>query len=169
MLTALGKIWLAVLWAMMIAAALYVAAILCAITYSVLWRNLGWSYTPYSIALIEYGFLYILFLGAPLLVRERGHVFVELLIGALPTRTRTILSRGIAGFCAAICFVWAWYTGQQFLFYWNDPMSFDPLRAGLDLKLWISTLPMPVGFAAMGVEFLLLVGNSRLMHDRLAE
>lgn len=153
---------------MMVAAALYVAAILGTIVYTVVWRSLGWSYTPYSVAFIEYGFLYILFLGAPLMVRERGHVFVELLIGSLRGRARQMLSRTIAAVCAVICLVWTWYGGRQFLYYWGDPYSFDALRAGLNLKLWISTLPVPVGFFAMGVEFLRLVAGREILHDRAA-
>ena len=54
---------------------------------------------------IEYGFIYVLMLGGPWLVRVRGHIHIELLTAALPPTPRALLSRLVAALCVLTCFV----------------------------------------------------------------
>lgn len=163
-LQAADRVWDGFLWLLMAAAALCIGLIMVAIVYVTIFRTMGWSYTPYANMAIEYGFVYILFLGSPWLIRQRGHIYIEMLTAALPERPRRALSRVIAVACAAICFVWAWYTWQLFVERWNDPMAFDELRAQFDLHLWISTIAFPFGFLLMGIEFLRFAFTREPMH-----
>ena len=167
-LKALDRLWERLLWLLMAIAAVYVGMIMVLIVYVTIFRAAGWSYTPYANIAIEYGFVYILFLGSPWLIRQRAHIYIELLTAAIPERARRILSRGIVIAGAAICFVWTWYTWQLFVERWNDPMAFDELRAQFDLRLWISTIPFPVGFFMMGVEFLRFAFTKETMHVGIA-
>jgi TRAP-type C4-dicarboxylate transport system permease small subunit len=167
-LRALDRQWGRLLWLLMAAASVYVGMIMVMIVYVTVFRAAGWSYTPYANIAIEYGFIYILFLGSPWLIRNRGHIYIEILTALIPAAARHVLSRAIVIVCAAICFVWAWYTWPLFVERWGDPMAFDELRAQFDLHLWIGTLPFPLGFFLMGVEFLRFVFTHQPMHAGIA-
>ncbi len=167
-LRALDRLWTGLLWLLMAAAAVYVGMIMVMIVYVTVFRTAGWSYTPYAHIAIEYGFIYILFLGSPWLIRNRAHIYIEILTAMIPDRARHVLSRAIVIVCAATCFAWAWYTWQLFAERWDDTMSFDELRAQFDLRLWIATLPFPLGFFLMGAEFLRFAFTVQPMHSGLA-
>jgi TRAP-type C4-dicarboxylate transport system permease small subunit len=168
LLRALDRLWSRLLWLLMAAAAVYVGMIMVLIVYTTVFRTAGWVYTPYANISIEYGFVYILFLGSPWLIRHRAHIYIEILTALIPEATRRVLSRAIVIVCAAICFVWAWYTWPLFAERWADEMAFDELRAQFDLRMWIGTLPFPLGFFLMGVEFLRFVFTAQPMHSGLA-
>ncbi|SVE22909.1 uncharacterized protein METZ01_LOCUS475763, partial [marine metagenome] len=168
MLKAADDLWGKVLWGLMGVAAVYVALIMIAIVYVSAFRFFGLPYNPYTFPFIEYGFIFVLFLGSPWLIRNRGHVYIELLTAALSARHRKILSRIICLIAGLVCAVWAWYTWFLFLERFEDIMAFDELRAQFDIPLWISTVPFPVGFFLMAIEFLRFVFVSHPMHTGLA-
>ena len=167
-LSVVDRVWGRLLWLLMAIAAVYIGVIMMSIVYTTIFRSAGWSYTNHAFTLIEYGFPYILFLGAPWLVGTRSHIYIELLTAALPERPRVILSRIIVLACAAICFVWVWYTWALLIERVNDPMAFDELRAQFDIPRWLGTLPFPFGFLLMGIEFLRLVFTKEPMHTGIA-
>ncbi len=164
-LRALDRVWAGLLWALMALAALYIGFIMLAIVYVTIFRSAGWAYNQFVFTLIEYGFIYILFLGSPWLVRTRGHVYIELLTAAVPERSRKALSRGIATLCAVICLVWAWYTLGIFIEQLEDPLAFDELRDDRGMRLWTITVSYPVGFLLMAVEFLRYIFGREIMHS----
>ncbi|HSA89456.1 MAG TPA: TRAP transporter small permease [Burkholderiales bacterium] len=149
---------------MMAAAALYVGLMMATIVYYTSCRALGIAYSSFSFAFIEFGFIYVLMLGGPWLVRTRGHVHIELLTAAVPERVRQVLSRTVAALCVLTCLALAWYTG---LLTWNEYAGnkYDELRAHLDIKRWIITVSMPVGFGLMGIEFVRYVFGRELLHS----
>ena len=164
-LRAVDKAWAGLLWAMMALAALYIGFIMVAIVYVTIFRSAGWAYNQFVFTLIEYGFLYILFLGSPWLVRTRGHVYIELLTAAVPERSRAALSRGIAALCAGICLVCVWYTWGIFLEHAEDTLAFDELRDDRGMRLWTVTIAYPIGFLFMAVEFTRFVFGPQTMHS----
>ncbi len=167
-LRALDRLWARLLWLLMAAAAVYVGMIMVMIVYVTVFRTFGWSYTPYANISIEYGFICILVLGSPWLIRNRAHIYIEILTALIPEAARRVLSRTIVIVCAATCFVWAWYTWQLFAERWGDTMAFDELRAQFDLPMWIGTIPFPLGFFLMGVEFLRFAFTRHPMHAGVA-
>ncbi|HUT48565.1 MAG TPA: TRAP transporter small permease [Alphaproteobacteria bacterium] len=167
-LKAIDGLWGRLLWLLMAIAAVYVGAIMVLIVYVTIFRAAGWSYTPFANIAIEYGFVYILFLGSPWLVRQRAHIYIEILTAAIPEGARKILSRGIVTAAAIICFIWTWYTWGLFVERWGDTMSFDELRAQFNIPLWLSTIPFPIGFFMMGVEFLRFAFTAEPMHVGIA-
>lgn len=168
MLSQIDKLWGKLLWALMGLASLYVGLIMVAIIYMTTSRFFGWSYNTLTITFIEYGFLYILFLGSPWLVRNRGHVYIEMLTAAVPDPVRVVLSRAIALVAAVTCLLWTWYTWQIFLERWEDSMMFDELRGQQDIRLWVSTVAFPLGFLLMGIEFLRFIFTKDPMHSGMA-
>ncbi len=151
------------LWLMMAIAAIYIGLMMVAIVYSTLFFYFGWAYSPYTFTFIEYGFIYSLMLGSPWLVRQRGHVYIEILTAAVPDRVRNALSRFVALLCAFVCFVLAWYFGVLALDDYSTN-KYDELRAQLDIQRWIVTAVLPLGFGLMGVEFLRFVFSREPMH-----
>lgn len=149
-------------------AALYIGLMLGAIIYQTLFRTLGWAYSPLGFVFIEYGFVYALFLGSPWLVRERGHIYIEILTAMLGPRARAVLSRFIVTACAVTCFVWVWYSWQLLAERYDDPMAYDELRAQFDIRSWVGTAAFPFGFALMGLEFLRFLFTREPMHAGLA-
>lgn len=143
-------------------AAIYLGLMMVAIVYSVLFRSLGLGYSSYSFVFIEYGFIYTLMLGAPWLVRIRGHVYIEIVTAAVSPPTRNILSRIVAALCCLVCAVLAFYAGALAL----EDYSLGELdvRGSRDIPRWIVTGAMPVGFGLMSVEFLRFVFGRENMH-----
>jgi TRAP-type C4-dicarboxylate transport system permease small subunit len=146
------------------AAALYVGLMMLAIVYYTSFRALGWRYEPAAFVFIEYGFIYVLMLGGPWLVRVRGHIHIELLTASVSPGVRNVLSRTVSGLCVLTCLALGWYTG---VLAWDDYTgnTYDELRAQLDIKRWIVTGSMPVGFGLMGIEFLRFVFGRELLHS----
>lgn len=168
MLKNIDVFWGKVLAVLMGVAAVYVALIMVAIVYASAFRFFGLAYNQYTFPFIEYGFIYILFLGSPFLVRMRGHVYIEMLTAALGDFQRLIVSRLICLLAGGVCLTWAWYTGLLFLERYEDIMAYDELRAQWDIPLWISTLPFPIGFFLMAIEFFRFVFIAEPMHTGLA-
>lgn len=163
MLKIAGRLYEGMLRAMMAAASLYVALMMLGIVYYTAFRALGWRYDPYTFPFIEYGFIYVLMLGGPWLVRTRGHIHIELLTAAVPERMRKVLSRTVAVLCVLTCLALAWYTGVLTVSDFTNNV-YDELRAQLDIKRWIVTVSMPIGFGLMGIEFLRYVFGRELLH-----
>ena len=164
-LRTVDKIWAGFLWLLMALAALYVGFIMLAIVYMTVFRTMGWAYNQFAFTLIEYGFVYILFLGSPWLVRTRAHVYIEILTAAVPCSTRIILSRSIAFLCAAVCLVWAWYTFGIFMEHAEDTMAHDELRAERGMRSWTWSVALPAGFLLMAIEFIRFVFAKEPMHS----
>jgi TRAP-type C4-dicarboxylate transport system permease small subunit len=164
----IDRLWGGLLWLLMAAAAIYIGLIMVSIIYITSFRYFGFPYHPLTTTFIEYGFIYIMFLGSPWLVRTRGHVFIEMLTAAVTPGVRDILSRFIALAATIVCFVWAWYTWFLFLEHFDDVMAFDELRAQLDIPRWVSTIAFPIGFALMGIEFVRFIFGRETMHTGLA-
>ena len=59
-----------------------------------------WSYT---LGVVEYGLLWFTMLGAPWLVRMKGHVFVDSLVSLLPMIVQAVLARLVYVICIACC------------------------------------------------------------------
>ena len=65
-------------------------------------------------------------------MRERGHIYIEILTAMLGPRARAMLSRLIVGVCAGICYLWVWYSWKLLVEQYGDPMAYDELRAQFD-------------------------------------
>lgn len=126
------------------------AAMFVAIVIDVVLRNLGFQSSAHLFTFTEYALLMVPCFGAPWLVRERGHVFVEIGLNALPApaRRRAVVAIGVV--CIGICGVLAWYGGEvtvrNYLRHDIDMRSFDAPR-------WLLVLCIPTSFLFMATEF----------------
>jgi TRAP-type C4-dicarboxylate transport system permease small subunit len=140
----------ALIFAMAGFAGVLMAGMFAAIVVDVALRNLGWQSSAHLFTFTEYALLMVPCFGAPWLVREKGHVFVEIVINALrpAARRRMLLVIGLA--CIVVCLVLAWYGVQVSLRNFElddkDVRSFDAPR-------WALVACIPLGFFFMATEF----------------
>ena len=145
----------------LVAAAMLIWLMVSVVT-SVIMRNMGAQPFAWLFTSSEYAILYMTMLGAPWLVRERGHVHIELVTAALPAGLRNIVSRVVALACVVVCVILAWQGWELFAKNWtrND---YD-VRAYYFPK-WILTISFPVAFVMMAVEFARFVPGAKLIHS----
>jgi C4-dicarboxylate transporter DctQ subunit len=145
----LAKTYDAVLYGMAYLAAFLIAAMMGIITLDVVLRNLGYQSSAHFFTFTEYALLMVPCMGAPWLVREKGHIYVEIMLMHLKPAARKWLLR-----CIAVCFTIAWYgfgiTIADFRGNEKDVRSFDMPR-------WMIVGWIPLGFLMMGIEFLRFV------------
>jgi C4-dicarboxylate transporter DctQ subunit len=141
---------------MALAAGVLMVAMMVMIVADVALRNLGYQSSAHFFTFTEYFLLLIPLLGAPWLVREKGHIHIELLIAALPPRARRRILWLVLALSLAVCLVLAWYGGaitlQNFMQNEKDVRSFDMPR-------WMLMAAMPVSFGMMALEFLRLLAR----------
>lgn len=135
--------------------------LMISVVLSVTMRNAGIQPFAWLFTSAEYGLLYMTMLGAPWLVRERGHVHIELLTSALPEGPRRLLSRAVAALCVAVCVLLAWKGAELFLT--NIARNDFDVRAYFYPR-WLLTITFPISFGLMAVEFAKFVVGDEIMH-----
>ena len=150
------------LYGMALIAALTLVWLMVSVVGSVAMRNLGMQPFAWLFTSAEYGLLYMTMLGAPWLVRERGHVHIELVTAALPPSLRRVVSRLVAGACVAVSLILAWY-GLQLVLTNLERGDFD-VRAYFYPR-WLLTITFPVAFTFMAVEFARFTFGKQLLHS----
>jgi TRAP-type C4-dicarboxylate transport system permease small subunit len=150
-----------VLYGMAWCAGLLIAAMMVVITIDVVVRNLGFQSSGHFFTFTEYALLLVPCLGAPWLVREKGHVYVEILLMYLSARQRGALRVAIGALSILVCAVLAWYGFEVTI---RDFVTSEKDVRSLDMPRWMIVGFVPVSFAMMAVEFLrfLLRGESFL-------
>src|SRR2546422_7755492 len=94
---------------MAIAAGFLMAAMMVVTCIDVVLPNLGYQSSAHFFTFTAYALLAVPCLGAPWLVREKGHIYVEILLMYLQPRPRKLLTCVIGGVCIAVCGILAWY------------------------------------------------------------
>lgn len=136
--------------------------IMVSVVASVVMRNLGLQPFAWLFTSAEYGLLYMTMLGAPWLVREKGHVHIELVTSALSEGPRQLLSRTVAFACVVVCAILAW-KGIELVLTNLERGDFD--TRAYYFPRWLLTIAFPLSFGLMAVEFSRFVFGSKLMHS----
>ncbi|MEM9551789.1 MAG: TRAP transporter small permease [Pseudomonadota bacterium] len=161
-MTPIFRAYSALLYAMALVAGAVLAWLMISVIVSVAMRNLGMQPFAWLFTSSEYGLLYMTMLGAPWLVREKGHVHIELVTAALPETARKIVSRGVALLCVLVSGVLAW-KGADLLITNIERGDFD-VRAYY-FPRWLLTITFPLSFGMMAIEFARFVVGSDLLHS----
>lgn len=159
---ALIRVYDALLNLMALIAAMTLVWLMVSVVVSVAMRNVGVQPFAWLFTSAEYGLLYMTMLGAPWLVREKGHVHIELVTAALRPTLRRIVSRAIATACIAVSLILAWYGLELFLT--NIERNDFDVRAYFYPR-WLLTITFPIAFSFMAVEFARFVFGPELMHS----
>ena len=145
------KAYDAVLYGMAYFAGFLMAAMMAVIFLDVVLRNLGYQSSAHFFTFTEYALLMVPCLGAPWLVREKGHIYVEILMMALPPGARKALTWLIGVACIAVCATVAWYGFSVTL---NDYLQNEKDVRSMDMPRWMVVGFIPLAFAMMALEFL---------------
>ncbi len=144
-----------------ILAGLYLVWIFLAIIFQVVARSVFFYGSSHIFTFIEYGLLYITMAGAPWLVREKGHVYIELLTAAVPDEVRPRLSRVVVLLVTAICVTITYYgTEVTIRAFVRDEMD----MRSLDMPRWMLMISMPICFGLMSLQFLRFVVGAETLH-----
>ncbi len=145
-----------------ILAGVYLVWIFLAIVFQVVARSVFLYGSSHIFTFIEYGLLYITMAGAPWLVREKGHVYIEILTAAVSEQVRPILSRAVVGLVIWICVIITYYgievTIRAFV---RDEMD----MRSLDMPRWMLMISMPICFGLMSLQFLRFVIGPETLHS----
>ena len=145
-------------------AGIYLVAIMFGIVISALARtvNLSGTWSSHIFTFAEFGLLYIVMAASPWLVREKGHVFIELLTAAVPKSVQPGLSRIVSTLCVVICLVLVWYT-------WGATAKAykfgDAEMRSLDMPKFLLLGAMPICFALMALQFSRFVWGEDTLHS----
>ncbi len=158
----LTRIYQTLLYGMALISGLMLIWIMISVIVSVGMRNSGLQPFAWLFTSAEYGLLYMTMLGAPWLVREKGHVHIELLTAALPDGPRRLLSRAVAAACVLVCAILAW-KGMELVMTNIERGDFD--TRAYYYPRWLLTIAFPLSFGLMAVEFSRFVFGRELMHS----
>ncbi len=158
----LTRIYLAVLYGLATVSGLVLVWIMVSVIASVVMRNIGVQPFAWLFTSAEYGLLYMTMLGAPWLVREKGHVHIELVTAALPETPRRLLSRVVAATCVLVCVILTW-KGIELVMTNLERGDFD--TRAYYYPRWLLTIAFPVSFGLMALEFSRFVFGHDLMHS----
>ncbi|ATH77696.1 TRAP transporter small permease [Halomonas sp. C22] len=154
--------YLLLLNGMALLAAIMLVWLMVAVVLSVVIRNLGLQPSAWFFLSTEYAMFYLTLLGAPWLVRQKGHVHIELLTSLLPLPALNILSRGVSLLCVVVCAVLAW-KGLDLVMLNIERSDYD-VRAFFVPK-WLLTIVFPISFTLMAIEFARFVVGHELLHS----
>ena len=146
-----ARIYDAVLHGMAVLAGVLMAAMMATICIDVALRNLGYQSSAHFFTFSEYALLLIPCLGAPWLVREKGHVYVEIVLMYLDADRRRIAMRLIGVLCVAVCLALAWYGGEVTVLSF---MRNDMDVRSLVMPRWMLVGFIPLSFGMMAIEFI---------------
>ena len=149
-LAPISKGYDAVLYGMAYLAGFLMAAMMVTITLDVVLRNLGYQSSAHFFTFTEYALLIVPCMGAPWLAREKGHIYVEIVLMALPARARAALTVAIGVICIAVCLVIAWYGFDVTI---RDYLQNEKDVRSLDMPRWMVVGWIPLAFSMMAVEF----------------
>ena len=153
-LTPILRAYDAVLYGMAWVAGILMVAMMAMIVADVALRNLGFQSSAHFFTFTEYFLLFIPLLGAPWLVREKGHIYIEVLLAGLPEPAQRALTRTVVLVCIGVSLILAWYGGAITV---NDFVGKEKDVRSLDMPRWMLTASFPLSFAMMAIEFIRLL------------
>ena len=145
-----AKAYDAVLYGMAYIAVFLMTAMMVTITVDVVLRNLGYQSSAHFFTFTEYALLVIPCMGAPWLAREKGHIYVEILLMSMPPKARARMTFVIGLICIAVCLVIAWY---GFGVAWRDFVQDEKDVRSMDMPRWMVVGWIPLSFLMMAIEF----------------
>jgi C4-dicarboxylate transporter, DctQ subunit len=145
-----GRIYYRVIQGMAVFAGILMAAMMVTICIDVVVRNLGYQSSAHFFTFSEYALLLIHCLGAPWLVREKGHIYVEIIFMYMSPGQRRAMVRMVGLLCILVCAVMAWYGGEVTV---KSFMRNDMDVRSFDMPRWMLVVFIPLSFTMMGVEF----------------
>jgi TRAP-type C4-dicarboxylate transport system permease small subunit len=122
------------------------------------WARAALGHLGWADACVRLLVLWLGFLGASLLTRDRKHTRIDLMSSLLPERWLPLLEMMLSAVCALICGLMVWAS----LAYVRTEMIYGG-RLFFHLPLWVGQTILPAGFALLLFRFALR-GSECLKH-----
>ena len=143
------------------------AFVAAAIVYDVTVRNFGYQPPNFTVSFTEYVLLYTTMLGAPYMVRRKGHILVEAVIENVPPAVHGAMAKFVYLVCTLLAAALTYYGARLA---WQGIASGDMEYRSFDMPRWILDITLPLGFGFMTIEFLrYLVGADTLYKVKAQE
>lgn len=149
---------------MRVLAGIQIFAVFVLICADVLMRLVGLQPWIYSTIIVEYSLLWFAMLGAPYLVRTKGHVFIDAMMILLPQNLKIVSAKISYLICVVSSIVFIIYSGDLLI---------GSIRDGLidhraeEIPMWLLYFPIPIGFVFVAIEFMrYLVGIDSMYGER---
>lgn len=122
------------------------------ISYDVVMRYVFARPTIWADDLSEYGLLWATFLAAPWVLRNEGHVRIELLVDYLSVKWRNAVAVAASALCAVVSAILTWQTGLTSLEFFTRGMV---MARNWEVPTWVPYAVIPLGSAFLTIEFIL--------------
>jgi TRAP-type C4-dicarboxylate transport system permease small subunit len=137
------------------ALALIAGAMLCALVVLILIdvaaRYLRWFSLAWGLEASEYMLYAITFLGAPWVLRERGHIAIDLVVERLPARPRALAQHAASALGAGVCAVLLFYSCRVL---WRSYASGTMVHKSFVFPEWLVFAGMPAIFLILLLVYL---------------
>lgn len=143
-----------------VTAAALVAFMFLSIIYDVTSRNLRMGTVTWVVAVTEYCLIYVTALGAPWLLRERGHVSMEAIRMMLPPALTFWLEKLVLALCLVACVTAAWLAVPVI----ERSIGMTDVRARF-IPRWAMFLPILLAFGLCAVQFARFLFRSSSFFD----
>lgn len=130
-------------------AALAIPLMFIAIVYDVTTRTLRMGQISWVVGVTEYTLLYVTALGAPWLLREKGHVSMEAFRTVLPKRANLVIEKVVLIFCALACTIVTIVAWPVFV----QNIGVMDIRSDY-LQRWMLYIPVFLCFGLCTIQFL---------------
>jgi TRAP-type C4-dicarboxylate transport system permease small subunit len=131
-------------------AAVIVAALAGCVALEVVMRYFFGAPTRWVIEFSEYALLWLAFLAGAWILRAEGHVRVEMLTEALPTRWQQRMHFVTSWVGAGVCAVLCWTTAAYVL---RIRETGEILFKSVPVEKWAVMAVMPPGLALLAIQF----------------
>jgi len=121
------------------------------ICYEVLMRYFLIRPSSWAVEITEYILLYITFLGAPWLLKQKGHVKVDVVLNMLNIRTQRILNLFTSLLGAIICLVLFWFGLLATVDHYVRKI---PVIKSLEVPKFILLVVIPFGSLLLCLQFI---------------
>jgi TRAP-type C4-dicarboxylate transport system permease small subunit len=132
-------------------AALVLVALVVCVGLEVVLRYFFDAPTKWVTEFSEYALLWLAFFAGAWVLREEGHVKVEMVIEELPRRSQHVLHVVTSLVGAAVCALFSWVSASYVLEVYN---SGELLFKAIVLPKWTVMVIMPPGLALLALQFL---------------
>lgn len=137
--------------ACLVVSAVIVAGLVACIGLEVVMRYFFNAPTRWVTEFSEYALLWLAFLAAAWVLREEGHVKVEMVVDVLPPRARQVLHVATSLVGAAVCALFCWVSTSYVVEVYGTG---ELLFKAIVLPKWAAMAIMPPGLALLALQFL---------------
>jgi TRAP-type C4-dicarboxylate transport system permease small subunit len=138
-------------WAGFGAAAVCLAAIVCAFCYEVVSRYFLNAPTEWASPVVSFALCAMIFLAMPELTRRAAHIAINTLPDHLSARHRAMLLALVRIVAAVACLLAAWFSGSETLDQLRQEIWTSPPFA---VPKWTISIFVPYGMLSSGIYFL---------------